>query len=309
MNVRERLRQRPRQSHAAGEITLTVPGSEMALPSPSRRYLSLDLEDEEQNFAQAWVDADEWAAASGCELPGIAWELVPLGYLSRWLCHHQPDWWVANKRWVIQHVAIPASPLPVSVTRVPARPCSLLCCDWPEDQDQTLLISRPWLEHLPFSLRYRLGSTRLPLAQLVAMGKGDLMRIERYDPMLLIEHCPIAHFCLTQDLEVFVEEFYIADSDDALRDEDEITFEWMNLPINIEFVLDSVSLTVGELDSLQPGAQLPLNSNAEKKIRIYLNRKLFARGELVVLDDGSLAVEVNSMNGTAVGQTDAIYAE
>ncbi|MBG6247225.1 MULTISPECIES: FliM/FliN family flagellar motor switch protein [Symbiopectobacterium] len=38
----------------------------------------------------------------------------------------------------------------------------------------------------------------------------------------------------------------------------------MNLPINIEFVLDSVSLTVGELDDLQPGAQLPLNSNAEK---------------------------------------------
>lgn len=68
-----------------------------------------------------------------------------------------------------------------------------------------------------------------------------------------------------------MEEFYIADSDDALREEDEITFEWMNLSINIEFVLDSVSLTVGELDNLQPGAQLPLNSNAEK-IRIYLNR-------------------------------------
>ncbi|MBG6244126.1 hypothetical protein CS369_03490 [Candidatus Symbiopectobacterium sp. 'North America'] len=110
-----------------------------------------------------------------------------------------------------------------------------------------------------------LGSTRLPLAQLVTMTKGDVMRIEHYVPILLIEHCPIAHFCLTQDLEVFVEEFYIADSDDALREEDEITFEWMNLPINIEFVLNSVSLTVGELDNLQPGAQLPLNSNAEKK--------------------------------------------
>lgn len=309
MNVRERLRRRPRQVNVTWETALPIPGSEIALPSPSRRYLSLELADEEQNGVQAWVDADEWAAASGCELPGIAWEQVPLGYLSRWLCHHQPDWWVANKRWIIQQASIPANSLPVSLTRIPASPCSLLCCDWPEIQDQALLIYRPWLEHLPFTLRYKLGKTRLPLAQLVTMAKGDLMRIEHYDPMLLIERCPIAHFCLTQDLEVFVEEFYIADSDDALREEDEITFEWMNLPINIEFVLDSVTLTVGELDSLQPGAQLPLNSNAEKKIRIYLNRKFFARGELVVLDDGSLAVEVNSVNGAVTGQTDSMYAE
>ncbi|MCW2478382.1 FliM/FliN family flagellar motor switch protein [Candidatus Symbiopectobacterium sp. NZEC135] len=309
MDVRERLRRRLRQVNVAGETALAFPGSEIVLPSPSRRYLSLDLADEEQNEARAWVDADEWAAASGCELPGIAWEQVPLGYLSRWLCHHQPDWSVANKRWVIQQVAIPEDSLPGSLIRIPARPCSLLCCDWPKNQDQALLISRPWLEHLPFSLRYMLGRTRLPLAQLVTMVTGDLMRIEHYDPMLLIEHYPIAHFYLTQDLEVFVEEFYIADSDDALREEDEITFEWMNLPINIEFVLDNVTLTVGELDDLQPGAQLPLNSNAEKKIRIYLNRKLFARGELVVLDDGSLAVEVNSMNGAVTRQTDSMYAE
>ncbi|MCW2487413.1 FliM/FliN family flagellar motor switch protein [Candidatus Symbiopectobacterium sp. NZEC127] len=309
MNVRERLRRRPQQVNVAWEAALPVPGSEIAQPSPSRRYLSLDLTDEEQNCAQAWVDADEWAAASGCELPGIAWEQVPLGYLSRWLCHHQPDWWVANKRWEIQQASIPARSLPVSLTLIPARPCSLLCCDWPENQEQALLISRPWLEHLPFTLRYMLGTTRLLLAQLVTIAKGDLIRIEHYDPMLLIERCPIAHFCLTQDLEVFVEEFYIADSDDALREEDEITFEWMNLPVNIEFVLDKVTLTVGELDSLQPGAQLPLNSNAEKQIRIYLNRKLFARGELVVLDDGSLAVEVNNMNGAATGQVGSMYAE
>ncbi|WP_196906002.1 hypothetical protein [Candidatus Symbiopectobacterium sp. 'North America'] len=137
------MRRSPRLVNVTGETALPVPGREIALPSPSRRYLSLDLKDEEQNCAQAWVDADEWAAASGCELPGIAWEQVPLGYLSRWLCHHQPDWWVANKRWVIQQVAIPAKSLPDSLARVPASPCSLLCCDWPENQDQTLLISRP----------------------------------------------------------------------------------------------------------------------------------------------------------------------
>ena len=149
MDVRERLRRRPRQVNVVGEKKLTVPGSEIVLPSPSRRYFSLDLADEEQNSTQVWVDADEWAAASGCELPGIAWEEVPLGYLSRWLCYHQPDWWVANQRWVIQQVAIPAGSLPGSLMRIPARPCSLLCCDWPENQDQALLISRPWLEHLP----------------------------------------------------------------------------------------------------------------------------------------------------------------
>lgn len=309
MNLRDRLRQRSRQVSAVQENIMHVPGSEIALPSTSRRYLSLDLIDEEQNCAHAWVDADEWAATSGSELPGIAWEQVPLDYLSRWLCHHQSEWWVADKRWIIQHASIPSASLPASVTRLPGKPCSLLCCVWPENQDETLLISRPWLEKLPFTLCYMLGNSRLTLVQSVGIAEGDLIRIEYYDPMLLIERCPIAHFCLTQDLEVFVEEYYIADSDDALREEEEMTFEWMNLPVNVEFVLDMVTFTVEELDSLKPGAQLPLNSHAEKKIRIYLNRKLFARGELVVLDDGSLAVEVNSMNGTATEQVGSIYAE
>ncbi|MFT8211970.1 MAG: FliM/FliN family flagellar motor switch protein [Symbiopectobacterium sp.] len=265
MNLRDRLRRRARQVTVARGNAIHVPGSEIALPSSSRRYLSLDLTDEEQNYAQAWVDADDWAASSGCELPGIAWGQVPLGYLSRWLCHHQSEWWVADKRWAIQQVSISESLLPISLTRLPAKPCSLLCCTWSEDQDEALRISRPWLEKPPFTLCYMLGSSRLVLTQLVGVEQGDLIRIEYYNPMLLIERCPIAHFCLTQNLEVFVGEYYIADSDDALREDDEMTFEWMNLPVNIEFVLDTVTLTVGELDSLQPGAQLPLNNNAEKK--------------------------------------------
>ncbi len=309
MNLRDRLPRRLRQVSATRESIVQIPDCQVAQPDNSKRYLHLDLIDEERNCAQAWVDADEWAAKSSCELPGIPWEQVPLGYLSRWLCHRQTEWWIANKRWSIQQASIPTASLPASLTRLPAKPCPLLCRTWPENQDEALLKSRPWLEKLPFRLRYMLGHSRLALFQLVDITTGDLIRIEDYDPMLLIERSPIAHFCLTQNLEVFVEEYYITDSEDAQREEEELTFDWMNLPVNIEFVLDMVTLTVEELDGLQPGAQLPLNSDAEKKIRIYLNHKLFARGELVVLDDGSLAVEVNSMNGTAIGQVDSIYAE
>lgn len=309
MDLRDRIPRRLRQVSVTRESIVQIPGCQVVQPDNSKRYLCLNFIDEEQNCAQAWVDANEWAEVSRCELSGIPWEQVPLSYLSRWLCHHQPEWWVADKRWSIQQAAIPVTPLPASLTRLPAKPCSLLCCTWPENQDEALLKTRPWLEKLPFRLRYMLGSSRLALIQAVDITRGDLIRIENYDPMLLIGRRPIAHFCLTQDLEVFVDEYYIADSEDAQREEEELTFDWMNLPVNIEFVLDEVTLTVNELDDLQPGVQLPLNSNAEKKIRIYLNHKLFARGELVVLDDGSLAVEVNSMNSTVIGAADSIYAE
>lgn len=299
MNLRQRLRQVSRWEAALRQQLAHVPGGEIAHTSAATRYLQLELTDDAQQRAQGWMDVDAWAAALAPELPGIAWEQVPLSYLAHWLRGRQPYCRVAGKMWSIRRIDIPAAPPPASLIRLPAQPAPLLCSRWPERETATSMDVPLWLDEIPFELRYVLGRSRLALPLLLDAAEGDLIRIECYDPQLKVGHCPCFRFCVTEDLEVFVEERYHDAEHEALRAEEELIFEWSTLPVDIEFVLANVSLAIGELDSLQPGAQLPLAMDAEKKIKIYVNRKLFARGELIALDDGSLAVEVNQLNTIA----------
>jgi type III secretion protein Q len=44
-------------------------------------------------------------------------------------------------------------------------------------------------------------------------------------------------------------------------------------------------------------------------MKIYLNKQLFARGELVALENGTLAVEVNHVNPGLVGHVGLSDAE
>lgn len=309
MSLRDHLRPvSRRESNLLQHLTHLSEGEIVAI-DPTRRYLQLELTDNTRQCAQGWIDVDVWVSAMAAELPGIAWEQVPLRYLARWLLGRQLRCQVAGRLWTVRHMDVPEAPLPQALICLPTPSGPLLCQSWPEGATTASMYTRAWQDEVPFELRYVLGSSRLALSMLLDMADGDLLRIESYDPVLMVGHLPCFHFCLTEDLEVFVEERYVDVEDEELRGEEEMTFEWVNLPVNIEFVLGSLNLSIGELDSLQPGTQLPLAMEAEKKIKIYLNRKLFARGELIALDDGSLAVEVNQLNTLTHGHAGHPYAE
>ena len=104
-------------------------------------------------------------------------------------------------------------------------------------------------------------------------------------------------------------EVQFAEYEEETRQEDEKLYEWADLPVEIEFVVDGSNVTLVELGEIRQGSALPLPRDAEKNMKIYLNKQLFARGELVALENGTLAVEVNHVNPGLVGHMGLSDAE
>ena len=61
----------------------------------------------------------------------------------------------------------------------------------------------------------------------------------------------------------------------------------MKIPINVQFVLGSSRFLVEELINLSPQQVIPTGMKTDDKIDIMANGRVIARGELVVMDEGS----------------------
>lgn len=264
---------------------------------PGCRYLYVLLHNEQGVEAEAFFDVDLWLLEMNAHLPGIPWVQVPIDYLVRWLDTMRLAFMLEETVWYAQHLALPTYPLPEKLLSLPAQPCRLLCLTWPSGYAEGDMGSL-WLENLPFTLQYVLGHSRLPLSVLVDVAAGDLLLIKNYSPILTIGERRLFRFSY-QSQEVIVEEKLNEFQEDYCGEE-EVLFDWSNIPVNIEFVLDSHSVILADLENITVGSSLPLNDKAEKKIKIYLNRKYFAHGELVALENGTLAVEIHQL-GTLSG--------
>jgi len=58
-----------------------------------------------------------------------------------------------------------------------------------------------------------------------------------------------------------------------------------DVPVNIQAVLGRTNLEVSELLRLAPGSVLELDRRVGEAIDIYVNNRLVARGEIVLVDD------------------------
>ena len=58
-----------------------------------------------------------------------------------------------------------------------------------------------------------------------------------------------------------------------------------DVPVNISAVLGKAHLSVAQLLKLGPGSVLELDRKVGEAIDIYVNNRLVARGEVVVVDD------------------------
>lgn len=299
MSLRSHLRQRDSRHHALERLRNRHPGSEITEFIPEERYLHLLLQDEQGNRAQAWFNVDEWLGYMDVHLPDIPWTEVPPLYLARWLKQLQLSFLIAENVWDVVQVAQAAGPLPEKALSLPAEPCSLMCLDWPDDGDNTHGGPSISADRVPLRLRYVLGYSQLTLAQLADVSSGDLLLIKQDFVHLAIGDRRLYKLSYHPNQEVIVEE-QLAEHYQEHREE-EVLNEWTSLPVDIEFVLDGRTITLGELDGITPGMALALTPDAEQNIKIYLNKKLFARGELVALENGSLAVEVNHVNPTLPG--------
>lgn len=58
-----------------------------------------------------------------------------------------------------------------------------------------------------------------------------------------------------------------------------------DVPVNIQAVLGRASMEVADLLRLAPGSVLELDRRVGEAIDIYVNNRLVARGEIVLVDD------------------------
>lgn len=77
------------------------------------------------------------------------------------------------------------------------------------------------------------------------------------------------------------EESFPGDGDDEARDLDFI----LDIPLEISVELGRTSMLVNDLLQLARGSIIELSKLAEEPMDIYINRKLFARGEVVVVNE------------------------
>ncbi|RJL48601.1 FliM/FliN family flagellar motor switch protein [Pectobacterium carotovorum] len=272
---------------------------------PNCRYLHVFLHNEQEEEAEAFFDVDVWLREINSHLPGVPWIQVPVDYLVRWLATMQLAFMLEETVWYVHHLALPTLSLPEKLLSLPTQPCPLLCLTWPSGYTEGDM-DRLWLKALPFTLQYVLGHSQLALSVLMDVSVGDLLLIKTYSPILTIEGDRSFRFSY-QNQEVIVEE-QLNELQEDYCGEEEIFFDWSNIPVNIEFVLDNHSMALADLENIRVGSSLPLRSDAEKNVKIYLNRKYFAHGELVALENGSLAVEIYQLgkfSGSETSYSDA----
>jgi len=76
----------------------------------------------------------------------------------------------------------------------------------------------------------------------------------------------------------------IADAEPATRGADDLEAVF-DVPVKVSAVLGRARMEVGDLLKLAPGAVLELDRKVGEAIDIYVNNRLVARGEVVLVED------------------------
>ncbi|KML20840.1 hypothetical protein VL10_20785 [Leclercia adecarboxylata] len=287
-----------RHRYPTGEVIKTESGA---------RYLQIHLRNEQYELAQAWFDVDQWLQTMDVQLPSIPWKEVPQDYIAGWLNRHQLSFYCEESVWAAEAITVLKTEMPEYALCLPAEPCPLLCLGWP-GEDRVSSLSNASALAIPFRLEVTLGHSWLSLQQLAELSEGDLLLIKTPAAFLSVGKRRIYHVTHYQNQEVRVGEPF-TEHQETYREEEESLFEWSALPVEAEFVLDGLNVTLAELEAIAPGTALPVKQGAEQNMKIYLNKKLFARGELVALESGNLAVEVQHVNAGLMGEMESTDAE
>lgn len=60
---------------------------------------------------------------------------------------------------------------------------------------------------------------------------------------------------------------------------------FLDIPLQVEVIVGSANMTLGELLHLTPGSVIELEQNVETPVDIKVNGKLVAKGEIVIVED------------------------
>ncbi|KVN98518.1 hypothetical protein WJ69_34240 [Burkholderia ubonensis] len=164
---------------------------------------------------------------------------------------------------------------------------------------------------LPLSIDFRLGTSTASFRLLKTIETGDVLLIQRSDPVAMIGGKPLCRFNYEGEkimLEYQLDEFddsalQTEENDDATQGDeprtdelrDDEPFKIDELPVLVEFLLHKETMCFSDLRQLYPGSVLSASAEAASKIKIRANGRLVATGQLVQVGE-QLAVQVQSVH-------------
>lgn len=74
-----------------------------------------------------------------------------------------------------------------------------------------------------------------------------------------------------------------------------------NVPVNVQVVLGRTQMPVSQLLKLGRGAVVEINRKVGEAVDVYVNDRLIARGEVVIVDDGNLGVTMTEIVKNELG--------
>jgi len=158
--------------------------------------------------------------------------------------------------------------------------------------------TNPGLHHqIPIPLNYFLGNSFLPLQFLGTLKVGDLLLIDHVAGKIKSNNKTLFKFELEQESLMILKH-----NEELLAVETPTTAEFVdaknvfnNLPVELSVILMEKTVTLAELKAITPGEIMSLPGDVIMDIEVRANQRRFARGELIQLSNGQLAVEIRQI--------------
>jgi flagellar motor switch protein FliN len=78
----------------------------------------------------------------------------------------------------------------------------------------------------------------------------------------------------------------------------------MDIPVEITVELGSAEMSLREVMQLAPGSVVELNKKADEPVNLYVNRKLVAKGEIVLVAN-NLGIKITHVTGAVEDEAKA----
>jgi type III secretion system YscQ/HrcQ family protein len=173
----------------------------------------------------------------------------------------------------------------------------------------------PWRASLPLRLCFRIGCTRLAMAELRRLRHGDVLMVDdtvvdrdRLRLQALIEGAATPTLVLWADGRLATVsasnsrgEAMTAD-DTTLADTDADALALNDLEVTVTFSLGHRTIKLGELEAVKPGYVFELDTPLNRAtVQLSVNRAVVGVGQLVALGD-RLGVRLTRLSGVPTGE-------
>lgn len=295
MSLFTRLRCSDQERQTLMKLHTQLPGCSWVERKSPDYYLSLIFINEKKQQLTTYLDMGKWLSESDNTLPGLSWLDIPEAYLFQWLNNSWNNITLLNQRWELSNVCRTEEVTTDLSLAVPVNGTMLLISSWPDEEVSCNEIND--MSFLKQRMDFVIGNSTTTASVVSNIENGDLLLIDVWQPRAEVGDKVLANIRIDEEFKEVVMSNLIDCNKEYNDSEDELySFDWGNLPVTIKYVLSAQKCTLSELESINAGSVFPLPTNAEKNVKVYVNDRLFAFGELVTVDDQDLAVEIHTIN-------------